>query len=210
MEQYTIPTSQDWIPQAANAATKVALDAVVIRAYPPRTDFVDGDKYKDKAPKDTTQADAALYLSSLGTPVYSDLDISGGTYTDGDTQRTYPALRFATVLFFVNMSKSIVVTNIQGRNGSVKEYISDDDYQITIQGTIVGSQNTYPKESVDALKRVLDAPVALKVNSWYLNQLGIHSVVVKDYSLPQVAGRNNQQEFSISCLSDTPVILQIQ
>lgn len=155
--------------------------------------------------------DEPVAVSMLGTPVYSNLDIQGGTYTDNDNNTiTYPSITLDAVLFVVTQSKNIVITTIQGRNGSIKEYIADDDYNITITGIIAGGNNVYPKNDVLALKKVLDSPVALQVNSWFLNQFGVHSFVVKDYNFNQEAGRNSQQSFSVSAISDTPVILQIR
>ena len=155
--------------------------------------------------------DEPVAVSMLGTPVYSNLDIQGGTYTDNDGNTiNYPSVTLDAVLFVVTQSKNIVITNVQGRNGSIKEYISDDDYNITITGIIAGGNNVYPKNEVLALKKVLDSPVAINVNSWFLNQFGVHSFVVKDYNFNQEAGRNSQQSFSISAISDLPVILQIR
>jgi len=155
--------------------------------------------------------DEPVAVSMLGTPVYSNLDLQGGTYTDNDGNTiNYPSITLDAVLFVVTQSKNIVITNIQGRNGSIKEYISDDDYNITITGIIAGGNNVYPKNEVLALKKVLDSPVAINVNSWFLNQFGVHSFVVKDYNFNQEAGRNSQQSFSISAISDVPVILQIR
>jgi hypothetical protein len=155
--------------------------------------------------------DEPVAVSMLGTPVYSNLDLQGGTYTDNDGNTiNYPSVTLDAVLFVVTQSKNIVITNIQGRNGSIKEYISDDDYNITITGIIAGGNNVYPKNEVLALKKVLDSPVAINVNSWFLNQFGVHSFVVKDYNFNQEAGRNSQQAFSISAISDVPVILQIR
>ena len=202
MDQYQI------INQNLNDLAKVGVEAVVIRTfYPPlgsdHSQYGNQITAKDK--------DTPLYQSSLNTPVFSDLDTQGGTYSDNDGNKlSFPALKFDTVLFIVNQSKGIVTTSVNGRNGSIKEYISDDDYQITIQGTIAGGNGIYPKNEVAAFKKVLDAPVAIQVNSWYLNQFGIHSIVIKDYTLPQQAGRNSQQEFNISCISDVPVILQLR
>jgi hypothetical protein len=197
------------ITQNANDPAQAGVEALVIRAY----DSVkqkDSNPYKDKI-VDPSTPDAAIAISSLGTPVYSNLEIEGGSYTDdnGNTIQ-YPSIRVDSALFIVSQSKNIVKTAVQGRNGTVKEFISDGDYQISISGSISGKgNNIYPKDDVAALDKILKAPVALAVTSWYLNQLGIHSIVVEYYSLPQQPGRNAQQDFQISAVSDTPVILQL-
>jgi len=196
------------INQNAIDLGKVVTNAIVINSLPHPN--VPNNQYDGNIPN-TYNPDERVATSMLGTPVYSDLNIQGGSYTDNDGNTiTFPAVQLDTILFVVTQSKNIVITNVQGRNGSIKEYISDDDYNITISGTIIGSNNVYPKDDVLGLKKVLDAPISLNVNSWFLNQFGVHGIVVKDYNFPQVAGRNSQQEFTISAISDLPVILQIR
>jgi hypothetical protein len=36
----------------------------------------------------------------------------------------------------VSMKKNIVMTPVQGKNGSFKEYISDGDFEVTISGRL--------------------------------------------------------------------------
>lgn len=197
------------IPQNANSLVKIGTEALVIRGYnslPQRND----NPYKGKIPT-PPETDKAIAISSLGTPVYSNLDIQAGAYTDDNGNTiNYPSFRCDSVLFIVSQSKNIVKTAIQGRNGTVKEFISDGDYQISISGSISSKgNNIYPKDDVIALDKILKAPVAIAVNSWYLNQFGIHNIVIEYYSLPQQPGRNSQQDFQITATSDLPVILQL-
>lgn len=165
--------------------------------------------YNNKVPP-AKQQDKPLYKGELGNGVYSNLDISSGQWTDNSGKVIqFDGITLDTVLFVVNQSKNIIKTAIQGRNGTVKEYIADGDYEIQISGIITGSNNLYPQDVVDQLKRILDAPVALRVNSYYLNALAISNIVVESYTIPQEPGGRSQQGFSINCVSDIAVILQI-
>lgn len=157
------------------------------------------------------QRDSPLYKGELGTDVYSNLDISGGNYTDNKgVQTTFQGITLDTVLFNVSQSKNILKTNIQGSDGgTVKEYIGQGDYNIDIALIITGANGLHPFDTVAQLKRILDAPVALKVNSFYLNNLGIYNIVIESYSLPQEAGGWSQQNVSIQAVSDLPVVLQL-
>ena len=150
--------------------------------------------------------DAPLYLSEIGTPVYTNIELLSETYETNVRGRflTTPQMRFDAILLTVSQAKKIVKTEIQGRNGSVKEYIGDDDYQIQINGVITGNNGHYPAEKVSQLKQILNAPVAIPIASTYLNNLGIHVIVVDSYQLDQDAGGYSYQKFSISCMSDTP------
>lgn len=156
--------------------------------------------------------DPELYKSSLGTPVVIDLTFNSVTYTDfiQNRQVTTEQVRLQTVLCTVTRPSIVVKTQIQGRNGTVKEYISKDDYAITINGIIAGENGQYPENQALALQRMCEAPVAIPVVSRFLNGLGIYNIVVEDYSMPQVAGGISKQEFTINSISDEPLELQIQ
>jgi Domain of unknown function (DUF6046) len=186
MENFVINMQQNALEGA-----QIAIEALVINSKP----YV---------------RDAPLRISELGTPVMSDLNIQQGGYTDeSGVKREFIGLQEDTVLFTVSMSKNIITTSIMGRSGTVKEYISDGDYQINIQGILTGKNGVHPSAKKAQLKAVLDAPIALNINSRYLNDLGIYSIVVTGYEFPQVMGGYSQQVFSINAISDLPVILDL-
>jgi len=156
--------------------------------------------------------DPELYRSALGTPVFADVTLLGGSYTDNITGQvvTFPELKFDSVIMTVETAARIVKTEIQGRNGTVKEYIGEDDSKITIQGIIVGTNGVYPAFDVDQLNQWRRAPVPKGIVSRFLQNLGIDNVVVEDCSLPQIAGGYSYQTFTINCISDLPVELIIK
>lgn len=156
--------------------------------------------------------DPELYKSALGTPVVIDLTFESVTYTDfiQNRQITTEEIRLQTVLCNVERPSIIVKTQIQGRNGTVKEYISKDDFQVSINGIIAGENGQYPEAAALAIQRMCEAPVPIPVVSRFLNGIGIYNIVVDSYSLPQVAGGISRQDFSITAISDEPLELQIQ
>jgi hypothetical protein len=155
--------------------------------------------------------DPELYKSALGTPVIIDLLFQSVTYTDFNKNRqvTTDELRLQTVLCTVSRPSIIIKTQIQGKNGTVKEYISKDDYAVTINGIIVGENGQYPETEALALQRMAEAPVPIPVVSRFLNALEIYNIVVVDYSMPQTAGGISKQDFTLICISDEPLELQI-
>lgn len=158
----------------------------------------------------SSNRDKELYKSTLGTPVYTNLQFTGKSYTaQNGEQKSFKTLVFDAVLMTVNQSKNIVTTAIQGRDGTVKEYIGMGDYSLTINGIITGANGHYPADEVRDLKRLLDAPIAIEVVSWYLQNLDIANIVIKDYTIEQVEGGYSYQRFSINALSDTPQEIQI-
>lgn len=165
-------------------------------------------EYKNIQPQDE---DLPLYKSKLGTPVFTNFELQGGSWTDDNgVLHTWDFQQFDTVLTVVDKPKNIIKTVIQGRNGSVKEYIGDGDYQITIRLIVIGDRKKMPLQEIADLKRALDAPVALEVNSRYLQNLGINNIVVESYSMPQAEGAYHYQAFEIRCSSDEPIELKIK
>lgn len=167
--------------------------------------------YRMTGQASVSQRDKALYLSTLGTPVYTDLTFDQIRYsTTGSNQtKVVPAITLQTVLMTISLPKNIIETAIQGADGTVPEYIGMGDYQITINGIIVGSNGHYPRDEVAALKKMFDAPRAIPVVSWYLQNLDIYDVIVKDYAFDQEPGGYSQQNFTVNCRSYFPVELLI-
>lgn len=150
---------------------------------------------------------------NFGLPVFDIVTFGGENgvrykTTDGKSI-AIGRLDVGVALCTVNMTKNIVVTSIQGRNGTVKEYISDGDYQINIKGVIViNAQDAYPEFEVNVLKQYCDAPIEIPVACTYLNRFGIKNIVITDYSFEQSEGMRNVQTFTINCLSDNPIELK--
>lgn len=159
------------------------------------------------------QSDQQSYLN---TNVFSNLIFEPdpstgqtGTFTDIDgNDQSFQGLRIDTVLFQIAQSKNIVKTAIQGFNGTVKEYTSDGDFEITVAGSIVGENpNEYPEPDVQKFIKLMGIPEPLEITSEFLGYFGITNVVVESYSLQQNAGFRNVQPFTIRMLSDRPIEL---
>lgn len=158
------------------------------------------------------------YRSLLNTPVYTNIEFLPGTYetntkgvfksfgsgTDGPDR-----LRYEAVLITVSQAKKIVTTEIQGRDGTIKEYIGMDDYEVVVNGVITGKNGQRPFGEILALKKMLDAPIAIEVASAYLQTLGINYLVVESYSLEEQEGGYSYQNFSISFKSDVRQELEL-
>jgi hypothetical protein len=174
---------------------------------------------------DEELSDAEVSKGNFGLPVFTNLEIEGGSYQffNEDTQQneinTYAGVTLDTVLMTVSMAKNIVTTQIQGRNGTIKEYVSDGDFEIDVRGVIVGDgQNEYPSLDVEELVRLLTVPDTLTVTSDFLSRFssisplgieGIDNVVITDFSLPQREGFRNAQLFQFKMLSNEPIELTI-
>ena len=151
-------------------------------------------------------------LSKFGLPVFDVLDFNQLKYTTADNKNiTVEALSMATVLIDVSQSKNIVTTPIQGRNGTVKEYISDGDYIINIKGVVVGDGNEVrPEDKLGVLLGFCQAPVEINVASNILASFGIYTLVIKDYTFNQLEGQRNVIPFELNCMSETPFEIKAQ
>ena len=116
----------------------------------------------------------------------------------------------------VNKAKKIVTTDLVSGKGTVKEYISDKDIQLTIVVGIVATDeewniiDAYPEQGVKDLKRILDRNESINIYSQFLALFdlngGLLKVVIEDYSLHQETAYN-RQVFTIKAISDYDHIL---
>ena len=152
--------------------------------------------------------------SALGTPVLSKLFLLPGVYKTIKFGKNiyvpYGALSLDTVLITVSMTKNIIPTSITGRKGSIKEYITDNDFQVNIKGSLVDdSSGRYPIEQMTLLRSICAAPEAIKVKSDFLLLFSITHLVIQSYNFSQSEGYSNVQLFDLNCISDTPTELSI-
>lgn len=153
--------------------------------------------------------------SMLNTPVIDNLVFQAGSYIPlGQTDPVpYDELRIDAVIIEVIQNKNIVKTSIQGRNTTVKEYISDGDFKINIRGIIqsrdVNEQRKYPLALMKNFYKILKAQRSLVISSTFLVEVfGITDIVIESYNVPQVEGLRNQQPFSINAVSDVAISLE--
>lgn len=145
--------------------------------------------------------------SKFGLPVFDDILFEQVDYTsnDGKDIRVSP-FSVGTALCDVTMTRNIVKTQIAGRNGTVKEYMSDGDYQINIKGVLASLyQNVTPKASVNQLLGFCNAPVQINVTSNFLAYFGIYTIVIDNYTFNQMEGKRNVIAFELQCFSDMPI-----
>jgi hypothetical protein len=121
----------------------------------------------------------------------------------------------------VSQERNIVSTALQGRDGTVKEYISDGDYQIEVAAAILpytdgdatgGFKNVedrYPISELQDFIALLKEKKELEVQSDFLALFDVHSAVVKSYSFAQET-HSNCQSFTLTLLSDEPYEIKSQ
>jgi len=156
-----------------------------------------------------------------GTPLPPEVEGTGLLGLPIFTRVTFPANAFRGEVILdepiveVSREKLIITTDIAGRDGSVKEYISNGDYAVTIKGILASDPKDgqyarrYPTREVQRLKALINVPEALPVTGRLFQLLGIRNLVIKGESWPCLPGFTNLQAYELRCLSDEPIELSV-
>lgn len=113
----------------------------------------------------------------------------------------------------VSLQKEVVKTALVGRAGTIKEYITDGDYQLSMSVGIVATDGNgeiidqYPERAVAQLREILERSEALEVSSAFLDLFGITRMVVTGFSAKQMT-HSNRQVIEITALSDTEYVIE--
>ncbi len=124
---------------------------------------------------------------------------------------------FNEVIISLAQEKNIVTTAMPGYDGTIKEFIGEGDYQITINaGVIAGGgtdsisdndfvmpENRYPESELKKLQKILKKQTAVSVHSDFLEIFEIRSAVIQSFNLRQET-HSNIQTIQIQMLSDKP------
>jgi hypothetical protein len=148
-------------------------------------------------------------VSYFNRPVFSNLVFKARDYYNNDNELVTTWNKdvvLDTVLFDVGQTKNIVTTQVQGRNGTIKEYISDGDFAINIKGLLVSNTNNqFPYTQYEELLKALYCNTEIEINSWILTELyGIKYIVIQNFEILQEVGKQTTVPFEIQALSDIP------
>lgn len=174
---------------------------------------------KPLIPKDKMQPYFTEIPDNMGVPTLSSLII---------TNKAKETFEFVDCIITVNQEKNIVTTPLQGRDGTIKEYISKGDFNISImlgivnyadeyaknmfsgtQTQTVSASAEYPLEKIKEFQEILASDETLTVHSEFLSIFKIYSAVIKSYSLEQETF-GNRQSIKIEMLSDYAYEIQLK
>lgn len=134
---------------------------------------------------------------------------------------------FPEAVVNISRARTIVATPVINGKGTVKEMITDGDFELSISLAVVSSNDSgefeaktmpfysdvYPDRGVEKLRKLLDEPNRLEVVSDFLKLFdldgGEFGIVVKSYSVNQET-HTNRQVFSITAVSDYDYNLLIE
>ena len=212
------------------ASPEILLKGVAIRALKAKLFRTDGFIKSKSELEEDLKGDKESYL---GTPIFDPVTIKGGNFFELDDIEesnpiNYDGLIIPAAIIEITQTKNIITTAIQGRNGTIKEFISDGDFVITITGIIIGQNegvagtedasvkdigNVYPGDDVNKLITICKVPNSIEIISDFLgfftDSNGQNTrYVITSYSMPQKEASVDTQPFQISILTDTAIDLE--
>lgn len=100
--------------------------------------------------------------------------------------------------------KNIIETPLVGRQGSVKELISLEDYQISITGAVFGENQVWPEEQLDAINELYNINEAIELKCALTDVFLSENdkIVIQELSLPPAGQTEHVQIVEIKCVTD--------
>jgi hypothetical protein len=100
--------------------------------------------------------------------------------------------------------KNIIETPLIGYEGSVKELINIDSYEISIRGFVIDDNNSFPDEKIMKLQELWKKNESLSLEC-ALTDIFLQEddkVIIKGLRFPEMKGSEHIQAYEIECLSD--------
>lgn len=99
---------------------------------------------------------------------------------------------------------NIVLTTVQGRDYTRKEFISGGDLEFTISGNIASKYpDVYPEAELSKLLKIVQYKGVIDCDNTVLRQLKISQLIVLSYTLPPASCRN-VQPYTLQCVAVEP------
>ena len=102
----------------------------------------------------------------------------------------------------VKGSKDLVITAIPGGNGTVKELVSQPDYEINIAGRLVHKTNAEMLAELENMVALFNFEHSLSIKCPYADRFGIKKIAIKDFSPIIKRGYQSVCWFTLNALSD--------
>ncbi|MEO8589496.1 MAG: DUF6046 domain-containing protein [Flavobacteriales bacterium] len=115
-------------------------------------------------------------------------------------------------LISLSARKLIVMTPIDGNDGTFKELYSRGDMEVVIQGICVDEENpeSYPEDQVRAIRNIIEIAKHVKVANRLTSMWNIEHLAIESYSFPAVPGQIGMQGYELRCLSDREFQLRLR
>jgi hypothetical protein len=148
-------------------------------------------------------------VSKLGTLIFDNILFPAFSWTDiNGEKQSYEEFRLDSVNFRVSRRKDIVKTKRAGGDGTFKEYICFDDFQIDVNAILApNSYNPTEQEPIAELNvfaKLEKAQSTVPVRSKILqNTFNITNVVLEDFSMERQG--SDSWKLNMLLISDLPI-----
>lgn len=120
--------------------------------------------------------------------------------------RSLPRIPIAVAIINADVPKNVVITDIQGRDGSVKEYIGTGDVTCTIDCEVPLPMGNGGVDIIsNELYSLFTCPYAIPITNYFLNAMGVTHIVITRYSSPQKRGEYSNLYFTVQAVQDIPI-----
>lgn len=143
---------------------------------------------------------------------YLELSISKeGKYYDNKECKVEPNTKYGIVTFVdlgphvsVSSKNNILLTQVQGRDYTRKEFISGGDMEITINGKITSKYpDVYPEAEISKFIKLVQYKGVIDCDNTVLRQFNISRLIIQGYSFPHTDCRN-VQPYTLNCVAVEP------
>ncbi|WP_459686458.1 DUF6046 domain-containing protein, partial [Viscerimonas tarda] len=143
---------------------------------------------------------------------FLELSITGeGCYFDSKTGKVESNSKYGLVTFVdlqpqvqVSSKNNIVLTTVQGRDYTRKEFISGGDLEISITGKITSKYpDVYPEAEVSKFLKLMQYRGVINCDNTILRQFNIEKLIIQSYTFSPSDCRNIQP-YTLSCVAVEP------
>ncbi len=140
-------------------------------------------------------------VTVLGTPWLEPMSMAESTDWDGNV---FPGMQLPpTTMVDVSRKRTIVETAVAGRDGTVKELVSAQDYLLRFRGLLINDKSQDPPYAqIHEFKSMALFKGAISVEGRLFRALGIDALVVGDFAIRQIQGTPNAVAFDFSATSE--------
>lgn len=144
-------------------------------------------------------------LTKSGGGVIPADDYSGSFYETDISLGTTEAVNDITLIAAtcsVTKTYRVVSTPVTGRNGSVKESVGAEDYEVRIDVDLVSDTDQYPDDAVETVVRLTSSDTSLYVDSDYLRLFDITRLAPTSIEITDQQTYQNSQHVKLTFSSD--------
>lgn len=85
----------------------------------------------------------------------------------------------------VTQKNNVVSTQLVNKDGTVKERIQREAYEVKVYGNLIGGRDKFPHEDLKTLVTILNSTSSISCSSAYLDIFGINKLVMKEAKFDQ-------------------------